>query len=73
MIDVRAHRTALGISQSKLARLARVSRFKLANFELAGGLLTVEEQRRISDALRFEAARLRLVSSQIDHAAPEGE
>jgi predicted transcriptional regulator len=73
MIDVRAHRTALGTSQSKLARLAHVSRFKLANFELGGGSLTAEEQQRICDALRFEAARLRLASSQIDLGSREGE
>lgn len=73
MIDVRVHRTALGISQSKLARLAHVSRFKLANFELGGGSLNSEEQQRIGDALKFEAARLRLVSSQIDLGTMEGE
>jgi predicted transcriptional regulator len=71
MIEVRAHRTALGISQSKLARLARVSRFKLANFELGGGSLTAEEQQRIRDALRLEAVRLRLASSQIDIGTSE--
>jgi predicted transcriptional regulator len=73
MTDVRLHRNALGISQSKLARLARVSRFKLANFELGGGSLTAEEQQRISDALRLEAARLRFASSQIDVVSPEGK
>jgi predicted transcriptional regulator len=72
MIDIRAHRIALGISQSKLARLARISRFKLANFELGGGSLTAEEQQRVGDALRFEAARLRLASSQIDLGTAEG-
>jgi predicted transcriptional regulator len=73
MIDVRLHRAALGVSQSKLARLARVSRFKLANFELGGGSLTADEHQRISHALRFEAARLRLASSQIDLGTMEGE
>jgi predicted transcriptional regulator len=58
-------RSALGISQSRLARLSGVSRFKIWTFELGSGLLNAEEQRRIRLALEAEAGRLRSVAERI--------
>lgn len=54
-----SHRKALGLTQSKLARLAEVSRFKLCTFELGGGSLSANEHTRLLRALETEAARLR--------------
>jgi predicted transcriptional regulator len=51
----------MGLSQSKLARLSGVSRFKLCAHELGAGSLTPEELRRICDALQAESDRLRNV------------
>jgi transcriptional regulator with XRE-family HTH domain len=62
----REYRIALGISQSKLARLSNVSRFKICTYELGSGSLSPEELGRIRDALESEADRLRDVSAQID-------
>lgn len=56
---------SLGISQSKLARLSGVARFKICTFELGSGSLTAEEQRRIKLALEAEAGRLRSVAAQL--------
>jgi predicted transcriptional regulator len=58
-MDLRKHRSALGLSQSKLARLSSVSRFKICTFELGGGSLTADEEERIRQALVSEADRLR--------------
>jgi predicted transcriptional regulator len=66
MPTLRTHRNALGISQSRLARLAAVSRFKICMFELGGGGLTPDEQLRIKQALETESARLRSVAVEID-------
>lgn len=66
MLDLRSHRTVLGLSQSKLARLAGVSRFKICTYELGGGCLTSEEQDRICQALRAEVIRLRSLPAGID-------
>jgi predicted transcriptional regulator len=59
-------RRALQISQSRLARLAGVSRFKICLFELGDGSLSTDEQMRISAALEAEAERLRNVTVQIE-------
>jgi predicted transcriptional regulator len=64
--SLRGNRIALGISQSKLARLSGVSRFKICLFELGDGSLTDDEQIRIRQALQTEAERLRQVSTQFD-------
>jgi hypothetical protein len=53
------------MSQSGLARLSGVSRFKICTFELGGGVLSSEERRRIKVALEAEAARLSSVSAQL--------
>jgi predicted transcriptional regulator len=58
-MNLREHRNAVGISQMRLARLSRVSRFKICLFELGDGSLTPDEQSRIRVALLAEAERLR--------------
>lgn len=74
-MNLRAHRSALGISQSRLARLAGVSRFKICTFELGGGSLSPDEQVLILKALHAEAERLRSIPAQIDleRLAPQAE
>jgi transcriptional regulator with XRE-family HTH domain len=57
-MDLRAYRLSLGISQSRLARLSGVSRFKLCVYELGSGSLTPEELTRIKGAFEHETARL---------------
>jgi predicted transcriptional regulator len=64
--NLRIQRNALGISQSRLARLTGVSRFKICTYELGDGPLTLEEQNRIREALQAEAERLRTIATQID-------
>jgi predicted transcriptional regulator len=59
---LRRSRLSIGVSQSKLARLARVSRFKICTYELGAGALTADELRRICDGLQAESNRLRSVS-----------
>jgi predicted transcriptional regulator len=68
--SLRTSRISLGISQSKLARLSRVSRFKICTYELGDGALSPDEQFRIHDALKAEAERLRRVSTEIDFGRP---
>jgi transcriptional regulator with XRE-family HTH domain len=65
-MNIRAYRTALGISQSKLARISSVSRFRISTYELGGGYLTSEEQNRIREALRLEAERLRNIPTIVE-------
>jgi predicted transcriptional regulator len=65
MRNLRTHRNAIGLSQSGLARISGVSRFKICTFELGSGSLSSEEQRRIKLALEAEAARLRSVAAQL--------
>jgi predicted transcriptional regulator len=57
-VDLRIRRTKLGISQTRLARLARVSRFKICMSELDNQELTADEEARINEALRAEVARV---------------
>lgn len=59
---LRGSRLSLGLSQSKLARLARVSRFKISGYELGAGTLTSDEASRICEALERESIRLRNVA-----------
>ena len=58
----RANRICLRLSQSRLARLSRVSRFKICNYELGDGSLTADEQNCIRAALEEEAKRLRQIA-----------
>jgi predicted transcriptional regulator len=62
---LKASRLSIGVSQSKLARLSGVARFKICTFELGSGSLSSEDQRRIKLALEAEAARLRSVAAQL--------
>lgn len=64
--DLQVRRTSLGLSQSKLARLSTVSRFKICMFELGGGNLTVLELSHLNAAFEGEAARLRDVVSRLN-------
>ena len=66
MTSLRVYRSALGVSQSRLARLSEVSRFKICMFELGDGSLTIEEQNRIRAALELESNRIRSVPTSID-------
>jgi predicted transcriptional regulator len=70
-MDLRSQRKALAISQSRLARISSVSRFKICLFELDEGSLTSEEQERIRKAILEEAERLRSVSVHFDFAQPD--
>jgi predicted transcriptional regulator len=63
--ELRSHRAALGISQSKLARISNVSRFKICMSELGSCSLSSEEQQRVREALQGEAERLRRTAAQI--------
>lgn len=56
--SLRSLRSALGISQSKLARLAGVSRYRICTFELGVGTLSPGEQESIRDALKAECNRI---------------
>jgi hypothetical protein len=56
--DLKARRGELRISQSRLAKLAGVSRFKICLYELGEGGLAAEEQARVEQALREEAERI---------------
>lgn len=70
-MDLRSNRLALRISQSRLARLSGVSRFKICLFELGDGPLTEDEQKRILTALRAESQRVSNISIQIDFSRVE--
>ena len=65
-MDFKTQRNSLGLSQSCLARLARVSRFKICQFESGNGSLTPEEMARIREAITSEATRLRLIASSLE-------
>ena len=65
-MNLRAHRNVLGISQSRLARLSGVSRFKICTYELGEGTLTTDEQRRIRETLHAEAERLRRIPRDLE-------
>ena len=65
-MDLRSHRNLLGISQTRLARLSRVGRFKICMYELGDGSITPEEQCRLVAALKLEAQRLRAIAASPD-------
>jgi predicted transcriptional regulator len=69
MKQLRSNREQLGLSQTRLARLAGVSRFKICLFELGDGQLTDDEQRKIKAALQSEVDRLRSLTATLDFAA----
>ena len=59
MSDLRTKRTLLGLSASRLSRLAGVGRFKISQAELGGKPLGREDRAAVLVALRGEAERLR--------------
>jgi DNA-binding transcriptional regulator YiaG len=73
LMDLRQQRQALGLSQSKLARLSHVSGFKICTYELGDCSLTAEQQHRIREALCAEAERLRKLSIQIDFGSSRAQ
>ena len=58
-ITLKAQRSAVRISQNRLAKLSGVSRFRIVMCELGEGTLTHEELSCIEKALHAEAARIR--------------
>ena len=69
--NLRRSRIALGVSQSRLARLSGVSRFKICTYELGDGALTPEQSSRIREALQAEAERLRKIPVRFDFDRPD--
>jgi len=59
-MNVKESRVIVKLSQSKLARLSGVSRFKIVSYELGEGNLSPSEIELIRDALYSEAARIRM-------------
>jgi predicted transcriptional regulator len=64
MLDLRQRRSELRLSQSQLARLSGVSRFKICLHELGDRRLTDEEVASVQDALRLEVSRLAALSDR---------
>ena len=64
-MNLRTYRLALGISQSRLARMSGVSRFKICTFELGSGTLSTDDHDRVLKALQAEADRLRRIPTPI--------
>ena len=69
---LRATRVSLGLSQSRLARVSGISRFKICTYELGDRSLTPDEQNRIREVLQAEAERLRQISADFDLVGPGG-
>jgi predicted transcriptional regulator len=57
-MDLKDLRRKLKISQTRLAQMSEVSRFKIALYELGEGTLSADECSRIVEALRSEARRI---------------
>jgi transcriptional regulator with XRE-family HTH domain len=53
--ELKALRSSIGVSQSTLARLSGVRRWKINAFELGGGKLSADELRKLDDALEAPA------------------
>ena len=68
-MNLQSHRNALGMSQSRLARLSGVSRFKICTYELGDGVLSIEEQNRIRETLQSEVNRLQRISCEVEFDA----
>ena len=56
--NIRARRFQLRISQSQLARLSGVSRFKICMHELGDKPLNKKDEKEVEKAIRNEAARI---------------
>lgn len=65
-MNLRTNRNKLRISQSRLASLAGVSRFKICLYELNEGTLTSRELQLIRCAFHAEAERLRGAADTVD-------
>jgi predicted transcriptional regulator len=65
-VELKSRRRRLKISQTRLATVAGVSRFKIALFELGEGKLTPDEQQHIETALRNEAKRIQQDALEIE-------
>ena len=63
---IRTIRIALRVSQSLLARLSGVSRYKICGCELGDAVLSREDRVRIHTAFQTEVERLRRVVIQLD-------
>jgi predicted transcriptional regulator len=75
---LRRSRSSLGVSQSKLARMSGVSRFKICTYEMGDSSLSADERDRIQVALQAEVDRLRNLPGKIEFgrlqsAAPDVE
>jgi len=68
--DLQTRRTSLRLSQSALARLSGVSRFKICQFECGGSNLTQQEIARVNIAISDEATRLRAAATSIEETIP---
>ncbi len=64
-MNLRSQRQRLGLTQSRLARLAGVNRISICLHELGDRPLREDERRRVQAALRGEAVRLVAVGSGI--------
>ena len=58
-MNIRDHRLRLRLSQTRLAALAQVSRFKICLHERGDQQLSTEELGRIQQAFEREAGRIR--------------
>ena len=65
-MNLQTFRASFGISQSKLARMSGVSRFKLCTFELGNGRLDESEQERVRKAFQSEANRVHCLVATLD-------
>jgi predicted transcriptional regulator len=63
--QLKQDRAALGLSQSRLARLSQLPRFKIVFFELGDRPLSEEDRVRVRTALRAEARRLAGMATEI--------
>jgi transcriptional regulator with XRE-family HTH domain len=62
---LKASRLSIGLSQSKLARLSGVPRFRICLFELGDGALSLDDRHRVRVALEGEAVRLQLIAARL--------
>jgi predicted transcriptional regulator len=67
-MDLKAQRQKLRLSQSALARLSGVSRIRICLHELGDRPLDSNDLKRIEQALRKEAARMRIALDSIQSA-----
>jgi predicted transcriptional regulator len=65
MMDLKTRRSALHLSQSRLARLSGVSRFKICLHELGDKALSAPDMARVGPAIQQEAQKLHGISAPI--------